>query len=342
MKFNSSKALFLFLKYLQINGIPYCIVGNTDDFPDAIAGDVDIIIPQEKVKTLHPLMLGFCKANHFKLVQCLQHENNAFYYVIQWWENNLPAFLKLDICGDYYRKAKLFLLSDELLANTEEAKDDQGHGKGFLVPAPAMEFIYYLLKKIDKSNLNHEQAMHLHTQWLKNPTGCLSNIRRFWNDEDSALIKQAADNNDWHQVIQAIPQLRKSIHRKVHITARGIIGEFLRRVRRVLFPTGFSVVFLGPDGSGKSSVIDAVSTSLAPAFRKQARYHLRPFFLRARAESDGQPVTNPHASPQYGLIISVIKIFYLWLDYTVGYLISVHWKKYFRHWLFLTGIFTTY
>jgi len=144
MKFNSSKALFLFLKYLQINGIPYCIVGNTDDFPDAIAGDVDIIIPQEKVKTLHPLMLGFCKANHFKLVQYLQHENNAFYYVIQWWENNLPAFLKLDICGDYYRKAKLFLLSDELLANTEEAKDDQGHGKGFLVPAPAMEFIYYL------------------------------------------------------------------------------------------------------------------------------------------------------------------------------------------------------
>jgi len=312
-----------------MNGISYCIVGNTDDFPEAIEGDVDIIIPQDRIKSLHLIMLAFCKENDCKLVQCLQHENNAFYYVIQWWQNNAPAFLKLDICGNYYRKAKMFLPADALLSNPEAAKDEKGHGKGFLVPAPATEFIYYLLKKIDKGNLNKEQATHLHMQWLKDPTGCLSNVSRFWHNEHSVLIKQAAESNDWQNVIKAIPQLQKSIHRNVHMTLQGITGEFLRRVRRVLFPTGFSVVFLGPDGSGKSSVIDAVSTSLAPAFRKQATYHLRPFVFRARTESNGQPVTNPHASPKYGLIISVIKLFYLWLDYTVGFLISVHWKKIF-------------
>jgi len=329
MTTTSSNVLHLFLKYLQTNGTPYCIVGNTDDFPEAIAGDVDIIIPQAKIKSLHLIMIAFCKENDFNLVQCLQHENNAFYYVIQWWQNNAPAFLKLDICGNYYRKAKMFLPADALLSNPEAAKDEKGHGKGFLVPAPATEFIYYLLKKIDKGNLNKEQATHLHTKWLKDPTGCLSNVSRFWNNEHSVLIKQAAESNDWQNVIKAIPQLQKSIHRNVHMTLQGITGEFLRRVRRVLFPTGFSVVFLGPDGSGKSSVIDAVSTSLAPAFRKQATYHLRPFVFRARTESNGQPVTNPHASPKYGLIISVIKLFYLWLDYTVGFLISVHWKKIF-------------
>jgi len=312
-----------------MNGISYCIVGNTDDFPEAIEGDVDIIIPQDRIKSLHLIMLAFCKENDCKLVQCLQHENNAFYYVIQWWQNNQPAFLKLDICGNYYRKAKLFLPADALLSNPEEAKNVQGHAKGFLVPAPATEFIYYLLKKIDKGNLNNEQAAHLHTQWLKDPIGCLSNVRKFWDNEHSALIKQAAECNDWHQVIKAIPQLRKSIHHHVQMTSQGIIGELLRRVRRVLFPTGFSVVFLGPDGSGKSSVIDAVSSSLAPAFRKQSRYHLRPFVFCARTESNGQPVTNPHASPKYGIIISMMKLFYLWLDYTVGYFISVHWKKIF-------------
>ena len=329
MTTTSANVLILFLKYLQMNGISYCIVGNTDDFPEAIEGDVDIIIPQDRIKSLHLIMLAFCKENDCKLVQCLQHENNAFYYVIQWWQNNQPAFLKLDICGNYYRKAKLFLPADALLSNPEEAKNVQGHAKGFLVPAPATEFIYYLLKKIDKGNLNNEQAAHLHTQWLKDPIGCLSNVRKFWDNEHSALIKQAAECNDWHQVIKAIPQLRKSIHHHVQMTSQGIIGELLRRVRRVLFPTGFSVVFLGPDGSGKSSVIDAVSSSLAPAFRKQSRYHLRPFVFCARTESNGQPVTNPHASPKYGFIISVIKLFYLWLDYTVGYFISVHWKKIF-------------
>ena len=329
MTTTSANVLILFLKYLQMNGISYCIVGNTDDFPEAIEGDVDIIIPQDRIKSLHLIMLAFCKENDCKLVQCLQHENNAFYYVIQWWQNNQPAFLKLDICGNYYRKAKLFLPADALLSNPEEAKNVQGHAKGFLVPAPATEFIYYLLKKIDKGNLNNEQAAHLHTQWLKDPTGCLSNVRKFWDNEYSALIKQAAEGNDWQYVIKAIPQLKIAIHHQVRMTLAGLTGEFLRRVRRVLFPTGFSVVFLGPDGSGKSSVIDAVSLSLAPAFRKQARYHLRPFVFRARTESNGQPVTNPHASPKYGVIISVMKLFYLWIDYTVGYLISVHWKKIF-------------
>ena len=178
MTTTSANVLILFLKYLQMNGISYCIVGNTDDFPEAIEGDVDIIIPQDRIKSLHLIMLAFCKENDCKLVQCLQHENNAFYYVIQWWQNNQPAFLKLDICGNYYRKAKLFLPADALLSNPEEAKNVQGHAKGFLVPAPATEFIYYLLKKIDKGNLNNEQAAHLHTQWLKDPTGCLSNVRK--------------------------------------------------------------------------------------------------------------------------------------------------------------------
>lgn len=339
MKTTSSNVLLLFLKYLQINGISYCIVGNTDDSPEAVAGDVDIIIPQDKIKSLHLIMLAFCKNNDFNLVQCLQHENNAFYYVIQWWHNNSPAFLKLDICGNYYRKAKLFLTADELLSNPEEAKDDQGHAKGFLVPAQATEFIYYLLKKIDKGNLNKEQATYLHKQWVKYPESCLSNVRRFWNNEDSELIKRAAESNDWNQVINVIPQLQKSIHKNVQITLQGIIGEFLRRVRRVLFPTGLSVIFLGPDGSGKSSVIEAVAASLAPAFRKQAKYHLRPFFLRARNEGNVGPVTNPHSSPKYGFIISVIKIFYLWFDYTVGYLISIHWKKIFSTLVFFDRYF---
>ena len=106
---SQSKVLIYLTGYFNLSGIPYCIVGNTDDFPDSIESDVDIIIPQEKIKTIHSIMFAFCKEKDFNLVQCLQHENNAFYYVIQWGENNLPKFLKLDICGNYYRKAKLFL-----------------------------------------------------------------------------------------------------------------------------------------------------------------------------------------------------------------------------------------
>lgn len=228
MGLNALSVLIRFLKFLETEQVPYCIVGDTDGLSDSIDGDVDIIVPQKKVKSLHGIMLSFCEARGFNLVQCLQHENNAFYYVIQWWENHIPEFLKLDLCGDYYRKAKLFLKAEDLLSHREEATDCKGNGQGFFVPGPAAEFIYYLLKKIDKGSLNRDQSMHLYSQWIKDPAGCLSNLRRFWDHADSRLIQKAAETNDWRQVIKNIEQLQKSIHRNVRATWQGLFSEFLR------------------------------------------------------------------------------------------------------------------
>ncbi len=329
MVLHASTVLICFLNFLETKRVPYCIVGDTDGFSDAIDGDVDIIVPQKKVKSLHGIMLSFCEAQDFRLVQCLQHENNAFYYVVQWWENNLPRFLKLDICGDYYRKAKLFLQADELLTHREEATESNGNGKGFFVPEPAAEFIYYLLKKIDKGGLNLEQSRHLHRQWEKDPEGCLSNVKKFWDQNDSRLIQNAAETNEWQQIVVNIQQLQKSIHRNVRVTLQGLLGEFLRRVRRVLLPTGFVVSFLGPDGTGKSSVLNAVAESLSPAFRKKANYHLRPYLLPARSAVDSGTVTNPHVYKEYSLIISSIKLFYIWFDYFIGHFTVIRWKKIF-------------
>lgn len=329
MNNGSSIVLILFLKYLRRCGIQYCVVGNTGSYSSFIEGDVDIVIPQQKIKIIHSLVLSFCKNEGIRLVQCLQHEHNAFYYVIQWFESGIPKFLKLDICGDFYWKALLFIKSDEIISRAMETVDGEGNGKHFFVPVPANEFIYYLLKKLDKGHISSVQAVHLHDQWKKDPEGCLGNIRRFWKKDDCDLISKAAESNDWNPVIVAIPTLKKSIHSNVRVTWKGLYGEFLRRIRRVVFPTGLTVAFLGSDGSGKSSVLQLVASSLAPVFRKQAYYHLRPFLLRARAAGDVGFVTNPHASTMYGLVLSVIKLIYLCLDYTIGHFTIIRWRKIF-------------
>jgi thymidylate kinase len=87
-------------------------------------------------------------------------------------------------------------------------------------------------------------------------------------------------------------------------------------------PTGLWVAFLGPDGSGKSSVIDAVSVQMAPAFRRVSRFHFRPRLI-AGNRGQSSAVTDPHGQAPRSGIVSIIKMKMLWADYVLGYLLRV-------------------
>ena len=80
---------------------------------------------------------------------------------------------------------------------------------------------------------------------------------------------------------------------------------------------GVWVAFLGPDGSGKTSVIEAVERLLAPQFQAVKRYHLRPHWGRRRPVD--APVTDPHARPARHAAASLAKLGLWWADYVLGY-----------------------
>jgi thymidylate kinase len=85
-----------------------------------------------------------------------------------------------------------------------------------------------------------------------------------------------------------------------------------------LRPSAPWVVVLGPDGSGKSSVLDALASRLAPNFEGTKIYHWRPGFLRP-SKGVGGPVTDPHGKPPRGTPSSLLKLVFLFLDWTLGY-----------------------
>ncbi len=84
---------------------------------------------------------------------------------------------------------------------------------------------------------------------------------------------------------------------------------------------GLWVAFFGPDGAGKSAVIERVKLALSPSFSAIRQFHLRAGFGRARGFSP--PVTSPHANPPRGLAISLLKLLYLAADYWLGYFFFV-------------------
>jgi thymidylate kinase len=96
----------------------------------------------------------------------------------------------------------------------------------------------------------------------------------------------------------------------------------MRKTRRFLRPTGLMVAVLGPDGSGKSSVLSQCSKDLLPAFRRVQVFHLRPR-LGGTDSPGSTPNTNPHGQPPRGVITSTAKLAFLWADYTLGYWFKV-------------------
>lgn len=97
--------------------------------------------------------------------------------------------------------------------------------------------------------------------------------------------------------------------------------------------TGFSVGFTGPDGSGKTTVIDQILERLAPVFRTAHKYyHFRPALfgnLGEVAHSAGlkkevdRDYSKPHRGGKTGALSSFARLLYYSLDYIVGYFVKV-------------------
>lgn len=76
------------------------------------------------------------------------------------------------------------------------------------------------------------------------------------------------------------------------------------------------VVFLGPDGCGKSSVVEQLQSRLSGTFRGVEVFHLRPRWGRG-GERIGPPVVDPHSLPSRGVVLSAVKLVYWALDYNL-------------------------
>ena len=104
------------------------------------------------------------------------------------------------------------------------------------------------------------------------------------------------------------------------------------KFKRLLVTPGFSVTFLGTDGSGKSTIIEKIVPLLENPLHNEILYsHMRPNMIPNIGELFGKKITEseiiePHAAKPSGFVGSLMRLGYYSFDYIIGYWKIVHVK----------------
>ncbi len=304
------------LELLNHSGIPYCLLHGREQLGESATPDVDLAILPRDLGRLEALLFSLKGS---RCVQLLQHETTGFYFVLQAAGEKASRFLRLDLATDFRRDGRLFMKAAELLSGRR--LDDS-----ICVSSPEVEFAYLLTKKVLKEAASQAQMERL--QLLAKQLGPAARAiaaRHFGIGPAEAIIAWLGCR-DWNRLEENLPPLRRSLRR--YTLRRDPMGwlrywlpELLRIWRRWRYPTGLFVAVLGPDGSGKSTLIRRLPAAVGQAFRRRDAFHLRPRLLPAAGGK--AMVDDPHAEPPRSALSSVLKILYLTLDYWLGYWLRV-------------------
>jgi thymidylate kinase len=309
------------LETLERAGIHYCVLHGYENYPQRIESDVDCIIsgelrPRQLVALLHENRSRIGA----EVVRC-----RGYYIVLASKKaDGSPCFLELDLSVDYELGNRQFYTGREVLESRRRYHQ-------FWVPAAHLEFGCYLIKKVAKGYLDDEQARRLSNLYQRDPAGCRQQVAHFWGASSTALLVAAASSGNWQPVRHFLGPLGAEARRCATLRHPWrTLGSWLcrmgRRAKQGCRPdAGLDVVLLGPDGAGKSSVIQAVSQELVGAFPSTTRYSFPPALLRRLLHRPEGPERMPHELPPRSFLASVLRaVGYWFVYYTLGYYLTVH------------------
>ena len=328
-----SQFLHSLFQTLAAYRIDYFVIGDYRSLPDSVGqSDLDIIVAPVHRARLHDLLAVLCRDAGVRLASFYRNDTSHFYRLLHTdWGLQLDVF---HVNSLLYRGAPYFPVS-LLRRHLTTWHDVRVLSLDFSLYHGFIKEALHLLRAKDKyvdgffQRLSAERA------------AVLAELTELYGEKVAALLDGVATRDD---LLAVIPAFGKTLRRSVkcrHPFAPlfwrlRLAGRFFRR------RPGYVIAVLGTDGSGKSTVINALTPWLSECFHDSVHYqHLRPTLLpdlgvvTGKKKPQAGPVTNPHGGRPSSFPVSLVRWLYYMLDYTLGYLVRVFPHVRTRSWCYI-------
>lgn len=304
---------------LNATNARYAVLRNAETLPQSLnGGDVDIITTANGVTEIANLLeqvaeaCGGCvmaqmRAPHFVQMELLGRMKGA------WWG------CCVDVFDGVYVKSALCLVDSEVLLH--RVKTSTGIWTLDRVVGQYLGYAKELLVN-GKRPTRYERDAH-----AAMTSGRDSIVR---DKRMRAVIADALNGNAARSGLFVGKQLLVAAFCSPIMFLRSYGGFVFSRFVRYFKPCGKMIVVMGTDGAGKTTVLEAILPIIrAMNHNGTVVHHLKPDLLpplgrfRGVKSEAGRMCATPHASRPSGLVFSIVRVFYLLMDYILGYWLKV-------------------
>ncbi|HKU15565.1 MAG TPA: hypothetical protein VJQ52_14305 [Steroidobacteraceae bacterium] len=302
-------ALFPFLNEQRLD---YCVLGA------ASIERIQLVVPQMAQERMPSLLRAFGSHHDLELIEHrLAPDGVDVYRLGCISREERPQFLTIEVRANYLRCGHVVFTAADLLRDRVPAAGLAGHGYGYHLVAPAKEFLCHLLRCVDAGAITEGDGEHLSAQWRLDSQGVATQVQRFWRaDREGGVILRAAASVDWEAARACLRSLQSALHFRNIVPPLVWLHEELNRLRSWLRPRGLLIACLGPAGSGKSTVIRALSETPLEVFDKVHSMELRPGVMRAGTII---PTRTTRKREPRGRVGTIAKLIMFVVDYWLGY-----------------------
>lgn len=320
---------------LELEGIPYVVLRNYDALPVDPGHDIDILIKPEFLSTIATVLERSAERSGWRLIQTSKRYGFQSFIFVSTDEVGDHRSLKWDIWGPISWKGLTWIDTDMVM---ETRRRDS---RGFYIPAPGIEAATLLLKELLQVGLlNRQYTTRICSLVHEDPTTFKITLKRFYGEKLAESIYVDVKGEDWDAIEKESMHLRrclliKSLQRhpvksilNIMLFVKGHVIDFVRGRNSVF------ICFIGPDGSGKSTMSSHVMERLQDLFEDIRYFHghygVMPEIskivpsLQNRSEGQSNPIIagyNLSNNGLHGTLKQTLLMSYYTLDYILGYIL---------------------
>jgi thymidylate kinase len=297
-------------------GVRYCVIHSWEKLPEHLGSDLDLAVhPADKARITS--IIEALRASNYSAYHWSNYITNGHSFYFYWVAGGKVNTVPVDIIFEDRRSGMIMGSGEEFVAGRIR------HGD-FWIASPEMEFSYLLVKKASKGKVSPSQILRL--QCLAERLGHESAERivgKVFRKDLKTKIVAACLDGSIDQVFRDLDgkSWQTALSQRPLKTVRYWAGQFRRAIWRASQPSGIMVSVLGPDGVGKSTVLEGLASQFSVSLRRRSLFHWRPQVLAKR--KDNRPVTDPHGQSPRGSLASMLYLSVFFADCWAGHLFVI-------------------